>query len=267
MAITRKIEIEMQNYGMLFLMVTSLYGAHAWEETELCLPALPAEIEFYAANVSGQALRVEADQEIKEALLDAGDLPVAQQSSKRKHGEEKSYWCEFCPYGCAYKSVLDRHTLTHTKEKLHQCKLCECRSARKSDLDKHMLTHTGEKQHQCKLCTYRCAEIANLKRHMLTHTGERPYQCQLCTYRCSQKYNLKAHMVTHTKKKLHGGDQLSGVLELPEEAIAHDVNVLQPEGQFELDRMLDGASILSVEQILADTFPAYGLTVIPGDEL
>ncbi|XP_061669680.1 zinc finger protein 567-like [Syngnathoides biaculeatus] len=107
--------------------------------------------------------------------------------------------CSYCGKTFHRKSLLKKHTRTHTKPFF--CSVCGQRFSRKATLTMHTRTHTGEKPFVCSVCGKRFSRNGSLKRHARTHTGEKPFACSVC----DKRFSRKGHLIDHTKR--HTGEK------------------------------------------------------------
>nr|XP_061781748.1 zinc finger protein 235-like [Nerophis lumbriciformis] len=126
-------------------------------------------------------------------------LQTRMRAHMRTH--EKPFACSVCGRKFARKSILKRHTLTHTGEKPFACPLCGRGFSQKSCVVSHVRTHTGEKPFACSVCGKRFALKACMAVHVRTHTGEKPFGCSVCGEHFSCKSNMNVHMRRHTGEK------------------------------------------------------------------
>uniref|UniRef100_A0A182M9P1 Protein krueppel n=1 Tax=Anopheles culicifacies TaxID=139723 RepID=A0A182M9P1_9DIPT len=130
-----------------------------------------------------------------EALEDVS-ICSEEQDKQKKDKQIDRFFCDVCDRGFRFKSMMDRHILTHTKEKLFHCEVCGKGFAQKVNLTIHMRVHTGEfpdKKFTCQICQKKCARLSELETHRASHFRRFPHVCPLCTKRYSDATGFYEH--------------------------------------------------------------------------
>ena len=122
------------------------------------------------------------------------------------HSEDskKTFICDICGRGFAYKDSYTRHMNLHKGLKPFQCDSCGKDFTDRSALGKHVkFTHQGvkRKKEAPKLCTI-CNKMigSRFNDHMNIHTGEKPHKCRYCGQGFAMSGNRSAH-----EKSVHKG--------------------------------------------------------------
>lgn len=121
---------------------------------------------------------------------------------KRRHMEQISYHCRYCPE--IFKNYATRRTHEirfHTKDYRHFCQICDMKFIENTTLRKHMVTHTGDKNHICKECSARFGTMSALNRHIATHTDVKAFICHVCQAAFKTSKSLKSHFNVHQERK------------------------------------------------------------------
>lgn len=166
------------------------------------------------------------------AVAEAGrstGTPVSKEVSAEPTIPLSQHKCQFCARQFAYKSLLDRHSLTHTGRRPFPCNMCSKRFCKKQDLQSHMKTHVDEfpfvcsncfqgfhekiekmeHENQCKVRRYECYLCkkystpfkTDLQQHIRIHSGQKSFECDNCDKKFASVSNLKRHILTHEPKK------------------------------------------------------------------
>ncbi|KAM3614754.1 uncharacterized protein V6R79_018797 [Siganus canaliculatus] len=135
--------------------------------------------------------------------------------------------CPHCKQRFRFKSLLLRHSTTHTGLQPYACARCgqrfrsqtlclkhetfcdavskEDQSNVKSDAAKQLTDMSGPREpvqkpqtqvsneYKCKFCTKTFMKARNLRRHILTHNEVKPYRCKACDSCFSRYDHLKVH--------------------------------------------------------------------------
>ncbi|XP_049294029.1 zinc finger protein 33B-like isoform X2 [Anopheles funestus] len=145
---------------------------------------------------------------------------------QKKHKKKDNFFCDDCGRGFQFKSLKERHILTHTKEKKFNCEVCGKGFGQKVNLTIHMRIHTGEstpKKFTCQICHKKCARLSELEAHRASHFRRFPHVCPLCTERYSVSTGFYEHFTTE-----HRGEMtLSELFEL----LSQNENSLVISGQ------------------------------------
>uniref|UniRef100_A0A182WBU6 Protein krueppel n=1 Tax=Anopheles minimus TaxID=112268 RepID=A0A182WBU6_9DIPT len=115
---------------------------------------------------------------------------------QKKDKQIDRYFCNVCDKGFRFKSMMERHILTHTKEKKFHCEICGKGFAQKVNLTIHMRVHTGEfpdRKFTCQICQKKCTRVSELDAHRATHFRRFPHVCPLCTKRYSDATGFYDH--------------------------------------------------------------------------
>jgi uncharacterized Zn-finger protein len=116
-------------------------------------------------------------------------------------GDDKPHTCGVCIQSFAHKSMLERHTRTHTGAKPYTCDVCMQSFSLKSTLVSHTRLHTGDEPYKCDVCMKSFSQKSTLVSHTRLHTGDKPYKCAVCMESFTHKTSLRAHTRRYTGDK------------------------------------------------------------------
>lgn len=137
--------------------------------------------------------------------------------------------CGICDVSFLYKSLLQRHMISHTGERPFLCELCPKKFISNQNLRAHMKCHTEGFLYICRICLkgficsdekvkheidckvrrYEChvckkyttVNVVDLKLHMSVHGGVKLYKCKNCFKQFGSSSNLRRHEQIHGPKK------------------------------------------------------------------
>ncbi|KAM4736178.1 zinc finger protein 1035 isoform 1-T2 [Anableps anableps] len=134
--------------------------------------------------------------------------------------------CSYCPKRFRYRSLLLRHSVTHTGVQPFRCMHCNqrfktqtlcisheafCDGGSKTaqpklkntetDMESEKFPAEGEVELKCKFCTKTFVKARNLRHHILTHNEVKPYRCKACDSCFSRYDHLKVHQALCKSKK------------------------------------------------------------------
>ncbi|XP_037044725.1 zinc finger protein OZF-like isoform X2 [Bradysia coprophila] len=120
------------------------------------------------------------------------------------HSGERPFACIYCAKTFTVKDKLKNHIMRHENIKNFECSHCGMRKVTKAELKIHMNSHTTGKLYPCPQCPAVFTRDGNAKRHFrIVHRGYKPYKCTTCEQAFSKKETLKHHEMTHSGEKPH----------------------------------------------------------------
>lgn len=149
-------------------------------------------------------------------------IPASSNANKMEQ-----YKCSSCSKGFRYKSLLLRHSISHTGLQPFRCMHCDQRFRSNTkckeheafcdkrskmdqanlimnsepDIDSQTSTPEAETELKCKFCTKTFLKARSLRRHILTHNEVKPYRCKACDSCFSRYDHLKVHQALCKSKK------------------------------------------------------------------
>lgn len=133
-------------------------------------------------------------------------LRCAYHNHNRRHTNDFSYKCQFCPYRGRYPELLKTHLRTHTGEYQFMCTECPARFLFKSNLNTHMFKHKIP-QFKCDGCKRAFHSKLLLQRHyQADHVGIKNHVCNICGKAFGYRNAMMKHQrrVHKREKMLHG---------------------------------------------------------------
>jgi KRAB domain-containing zinc finger protein len=116
-------------------------------------------------------------------------------------------FCEICNKGFAYKSDLDRHSVTHEDIKPYICDGCGASYKQLKSLKEHLGNKHGDKRYInfrarvkrfiCVKCPMTFSCESKLEAHQVVHTDDKPFTCNKCGRQYKYMHSLTEHLQTH----------------------------------------------------------------------
>lgn len=109
--------------------------------------------------------------------------------------------CTICAKAFAYKSVLDRHRLTHTKQYPFKCSICAQSFPTYTLLRYHIYSHSKESLFKCSVCNFSTDHQTTMKTHEANHKKHNLYNCTDCNYLTTKCNLFMKHCEEHNYGK------------------------------------------------------------------
>ena len=130
----------------------------------------------------------------KNSITEPDSCASKEQTLDGKHNLK----CEKCGRVFKYRSLLNRHLLSHSLKKRHKCELCGKTCKTKQSLSVHMRVHNGKWPYRCSVCNKGFHHKIQMDKHASIHETAQSRTCPVCKKHFKYKGKLLFHMRVHT---------------------------------------------------------------------